>query len=77
MAAEDRSHVWAPATHVRDLEEAAGSWLHSGPSLAMVAILGMCQLMEDLPLFLSLPLSRCFTKILHVILFKFSLPPLK
>lgn len=48
VAANDGPNVWVPATHVRDLEEAASSWLQPGPVLAFVAIWRVIQQKEDL-----------------------------
>lgn len=53
-AVEDGSSVCTPVTHVGDLDEIPGSWLLSGPALAIVTICGVNQHMESLSLSLSL-----------------------
>lgn len=42
--------VWAPATHMGNLDEAPGSWLQLGPSLAILAVWGVDQRMKELSL---------------------------
>lgn len=48
--AEDGSHAWARAVHVAEPEGIPGSWLWFGPVPTIVAIWGVKQRLEDLPL---------------------------
>lgn len=63
---EDDPGIWVSYTLVGDLDKACGCWLQPGPSLAIVAMQGMSQWMEDFSFHLSflspstsLPLCVC------------------
>lgn len=46
-AVENGPRTWIPATPTGDFDEVSGSWNGSGPTLAIVAICGANQQMED------------------------------
>lgn len=60
---EDSLGAWAPVTHMEDVDEAPGSCLWSGPTLAVAAIWEVTQQVEDLFLFLSLLFYVTFKQI--------------
>lgn len=46
--------ILVPCTHIEDLEDAPDTWLQTSPVLAVAAIWRVNQLIEDLPVYLSL-----------------------